>query len=160
MRLFIAIPLPEEAKAELVELQRRLTGPLKIVEKENLHMTMRFIGEGNAEEWTKKLESIGEKAFTIVFDQIGVFPNKDYIRVVWVGCGPSQSLLNIHRVIGEGELSPHVTLARVKGKPDKSVFELLKEKISIEVRVDRVLLMKSILTPEGPKYEVIHEKTL
>ncbi|MFC2174458.1 RNA 2',3'-cyclic phosphodiesterase [archaeon] len=160
MRLFIAIPLPETAKEKLVELQRKLTGQLKIVEKKNLHMTMRFIGDCDPQEWIQKMESIGEKPFTMVFDKIGVFPGVGRPRVVWAGCEPSESLLNIHRVIGEGELSPHVTLARVKGTPDKSVLELLNEEISVEVRVDRILLMNSSLGPSGPNYEVVHEKTL
>ena len=160
MRLFIAIPLPEHAKKELVKLQQGLSGPIKLVEKENMHMTMRFIGDGDPEEWIQKMGSITAGPFTMVLDRIGVFPNRDYIRVVWAGCDASESLLNIHRVIGEGELSPHITLARVKGKPDKSVLGLLSEKISVEVRVDRILLMNSSLGPSGPEYEVVHEKAL
>ena len=163
MRLFIAIPLGEVAKEKIMALQRKLeksSAKMRIVEKENLHMTMRFIGESEPAEWAKRMDKIVEKPFELVFNRVGAFPNAGHIRVVWVGCEPVESLLNIHRIIGEGELSPHVTLARLKGKPDEAVGGLLDEKVAIPVRVDRILLMNSTLTPSGPKYEVVHEKTL
>lgn len=161
--MFIAIPLSDEVKEKFVVVQQKLRKSktrMKLIGKENLHMTMRFIGDDEPDEWIKKLDSIDVKAFDIVFDKLGVFPNENYVRVFWVGCEPVESLLNIHRVIGEGELVPHVTLARVKSKADEVLLELLEECVEIRAHVDKVLLMNSTLTPEGPKYEVVHEKNL
>jgi len=163
MRLFIAIPLPDEARKQLVELQRKLAASktrMKLVEEENLHMTMRFIGEGEPAQWVKKLDSIKEKQFTLVFDQVGTYSYLRKINVVWAGCDAPESLLNIHRVIGEGTLSPHVTLARVHGPPDDAFRSFLEEKPSITAEITRVQLMNSTLGPGGPRYEVVHEKTL
>ena len=163
MRLFIAIPLSESVKERVVELQRKLDSSktrMKLVEKENLHMTLRFIGEGEPDEWITKMDHIKEKPFEIVFDQLGAFPNQEYIRVIWIGCERVESLLNIHRLIGEGELSPHVTLARLKNQPDQVVRGLLDERITLPMQVNKIVLMKSNLTRMGPKYGVVHETNL
>jgi len=163
MRLFIAIPLPDEARKQLAELQRKLAASktrMKLVEEENLHMTLRFIGEGEPAEWAKKLDSIAEKPFTLVFDEVGTYSYLKKVNVVWAGCDAPESLLNIHRVIGEGTLSPHVTLARVHGPPDEAFRSFLAEKPAITAEVTRVQLMNSALSSSGPKYGVVHEKTL
>ena len=159
MRLFIAIPLPKKAKEKLAELQQKIPGVRK-ARPEQMHMTLRFIGDADPGEWIKKMDSIEEAPFKIVLDRIGAFPEKKRIRVLWAGCGPSQSLLNIHRVIGEGEPSPHVTLARFREPPGEEVKSLVGERIRVEFGVDRIVLFNSTLGPGGATHEVVHEKTL
>jgi len=163
VRLFVAIPLDDNVKDKLVALQQRMKksgAKLKLVERENLHMTVRFIGEGDPKEWVRKIDQIREKPFVVMFDRLGAFPSRGHARVLWAGCGPVESLLNIHRLIGEGELVPHVTLARVKSRSDDTLREMLEEGINLRVDVKKVLLMNSTLTPRGPVYEVVHEKSL
>ena len=163
MRLFVAIPFDERVKNELIALASGLEKSktkMKIVNRENLHMTMRFIGEDKPEKWIELMDKIKGKPFDIVFDRIGSFSISGQTRAIWVSCEPVESLLNIHSLIGEGKFVPHVTLSRVRGKPDEVVDEFLKREISIRTMVDGVLLMNSILTSSGPHYEVVYEKNL
>lgn len=163
VRLFIAIPFDESVKQQLAELQQGLIKSrtrMKLVEKDNMHMTLRFIGDSEPQEWIKKIDSITEKPFDLLFDRVGAFPSLQKINVVWAGCSAPQSLLNIHRVIGERELTPHVTLARVKGKPDQALRAFLSTQIRIQARAERIQLINSALSANGPAYEVVHEKNL
>lgn len=110
MRLFIAIPLPEEIKKEIfvnVEPLKKLMGSGvfsgKFVEKENLHLTLKFLGDLNEEE-QEKIELIENKiyeainifksvkgfnkdfqSFNLRLSDFGGFPNLDFIKVLWVG---------------------------------------------------------------------------
>ena len=163
MRLFAAIPIGNKAADEFVELQEKMRqseARLKFVERENLHMTLRFIGEGDVGEWVERIERISEKPFKVLFDRMGVFPARGRPRVIWAGCEPVESLLNIHRLIGGGELVPHVTLARVHGKADGRLLDMLDNGFAIAADVEKVLLMNSSLTTQGPVYGVIYEKAL
>ncbi len=159
----MAIPLGNTAKDKLAAIQQEMeksSARVKLVEKENLHMTLRFVGDDKPERWIRKIGQIREKPFSIVLDRIGAFPDEKRVRVLWAGCEPVESLLNIHRVIGGGELIPHITLARIKGKPDDVLLGMLNKKIRVDVAVKGVVLINSTLTPSGPSYKVLHEKTL
>jgi len=88
MRLFVAIPLEENVKEELVRLADELKSSrtkMKLVEKENMHMTLRFIGEGKPGKWERLLNKINEKPFDILFDRVGAFPSVEHPRVIWAG---------------------------------------------------------------------------
>jgi 2'-5' RNA ligase len=92
MRCFVAIDLPEHIKArifheiEILKQQGLVSG--KFVEKENLHLTLKFLGELTE----KQIKDIGEKLSEISFNkfkvslsEIGVFPDKNFVKVLWVG---------------------------------------------------------------------------
>ncbi|MBN3037205.1 MAG: RNA 2',3'-cyclic phosphodiesterase [Candidatus Diapherotrites archaeon] len=167
MRVFTAIPLTDSARKEIVGLQRELSASkthMKLVEEENLHITLNFFGEKDDEEVRRVahvLEGIHDRAFDTVLDRVGAFPSEEHIRVLWVGCS-SENIKKIHDFIQvntglpKEECIPHATIARVKDKPDQAMSKVLAKKVSIPLHVSRVLLMKSILTPEGPKYEEVH----
>ena len=163
MRLFVAIPFDKKVKDELMALAsglKKSRTKMKLANGENLHMTMRFIGNDEPEKWIRLMNKIREPSFEVVFDKMGVFPEIGRVRVIWVGCEPVESLLNIHLPIGDEKFVPHVTLSRVYGKPDEVMNGFLNKKISIRAKVDRVLLMNSTLTPNGSYYEVVYEKNL
>ena len=168
MRCFLAIELSDEIVEGLEDLKRnfKIDG-IKLVEKENLHITVKFLGE--IEE--KTVEDI--KGMDLSLEPVesrirglGVFPNENYIRVIWVGASNLVPLfeevdkrlqdLNFKR---EREYVPHITIGRVKFLKDR---KLLKERIEKyrdidlgTLYVDNIVLMKSTLTGSGPIYEVL-----
>lgn len=168
MRVFIAVELPEEIKEELYRLVvflRRGISDVKWVEKENFHITIRFIGEVEEDKifiLEKILDDIGSRfsPFKVEVRGIGNFPH-----VLWVGIGEgSDALKNIAYAI-EGSLlregfqpadklfSPHITLGRVKKSIKKIPTD--KEFGPYSFIVDSITLMQSQLFPTGPIYTPI-----
>ena len=89
MRTFIAIFLPKEILDYLYEVENKLKKelPAKInwVAKENLHFTLKFLGqvdEKNINSIKERLNRIKFGSFKIDLDKIGVFPNEEFIRVI------------------------------------------------------------------------------
>ena len=143
MRCFIGIELPQQIKEDLSELQKQIGNEfakIKWVEKKNLHMTLKFLGEVD-EDLLKltetALKNVKFRKFTTNIDNIGWYPNDNKINVIWVGLKPEKELLNLH---GEVELklgnlfekderfSVHLTLGRVKHIKNK---EKLLENLTI-----------------------------
>lgn len=168
MRCFLAIELSEDIKEKLEELKShfKMNG-IKLVEKENLHITVKFLGDIDKEivERIKNLD-LSIKPVKSDIKYIGVFPNENYIRVIWVG---ATNLMPIFKEIDkklselgfkkEKDYIPHITIGRVKFIENK---KFLKSKIdkykNVELgklEVKNIVLMKSELTKEGPIYEVI-----
>ncbi len=168
MRVFIAVELPEDIREELYKLVNSLKcsiSDVKWVEKENFHITIRFIGEVEEDKISKLeeiLDDVGNKfsPFKVELKGIGSFPH-----VLWVGIGEgSETLKNVAYAI-EGSLlregfqpadklfSPHITLGRVK----KSLKKLPKGKEfgPYSFIVDSITLMQSQLFSTGPVYTPI-----
>ena len=187
MRLFIAVNIKAETKNKIAGIQSALKkGPasadVKWIETENLHLTLKFLGEveGDKQEnlVSEKLRQaiIGIKKFEIDFEKIGVYPNETAPRVLWLGVGKGKEELaslanrieNSLSAIGfEKEKRPfsaHLTLGRFKSsqkgreKISGIIGKMPSEKISDIV--EAVYLMKSTLTPRGPIYEVVEKLQL
>ncbi len=169
MRLFYGFPISEDARDALrkeLEQLRKSGTDMKLVEPENLHITLLFLGdvdEKDVDGYKKALDSMPKGAFHIQLSEIGAFPHKDSAKVVWAGIEPEENIINIHGVIcsqlgsEETGYKPHITLARLKGKADEVVKKALGKQLSTPLKVDRVQLLESTLTPKGPKYRVVHE---
>jgi len=175
IRCFISIEIPEELKSKIVELQENLKktkARLKLVEKQNLHITLKFLGnveKEKLEEVKKELSKIKFKKFKISLEKIGVFPNPNFIRVIWIGVGNGrEQLLSLYNIV-ENSLSklnfkkekfePHLTIARNRSRIGiNEILSFIKENSSIKIGefdVNEFLLMKSKLTKEGPIYSEI-----
>lgn len=175
MRLFIAIELPEEIKAELKEIQAKIDknlAKLRIVDPEKIHLTLKFLGEvedSKIEKIKEKLKEIEFEPFELKIKDIGVFPSEKYIRVVWVGLEPEDKVAGLQQKIDnsllqmfkkEKDFKAHLTLARVKFVKEKEKFAESLKKIKVEekfFKVNSFKLIKSTLTPEGPVYEDLEE---
>ncbi len=157
MRLFVAVVPPEEIKERLYRVIKELPEEgLKKVPKENLHITLQFIGEGEVEEEGRRLEKIdfGGPAVCRV-EGLGVFPNRNFVRVIWAG---AQGLERFAEKLGERNFKGHITLARVKKKHDFSaILEKYKKEVFGEFEVKKIYLMESILKREGPIYRRVRE---
>ncbi len=171
MRLFVGITIESNEKIRKALSEAKKLG-LRAVAEENLHINLKFLGEvdeDKAEEVKRALDSArGFGSFGIELMGIGAFPNANFIRVVWIGV-KSDKVIALAKLI-DGELervgfnketsyTPHVTLARVARKTE-GVKSLLSEEDFGAQKVDEVHLMKSELSPKGPKYDKIHSVRL
>lgn len=184
VRVFIAVDIEDPGVLGRLERIRDTivsTGvPMKPVETENMHITIRFIGEipeSRVEDIVREaLEPIEMPEFRVKLTGLGGFPNPYRPRVVWVGVSEgARELGEIYRVVEAGvrragfkpertEFHPHVTLARIKGT--RNLEKLVKIMISYrdvdfgEMTVSSVRLKKSTLTKKGPIYETLYERRL
>lgn len=176
MRAFIAVETSEELKDKIAELQKKLEMEgVKLVERDNLHLTLHFLGEIDERMKEKVVDAMNKlnfRKFEMRCRGVGAFPSRNRMRVVWVGADAPE-LKEIHEQLGKElgklgfkreEFSPHITLARVKFLKNKNrLAEFINANSEVELgscAVDRVLLKKSTLTPNGPIYENIHEAKL
>lgn len=187
MRLFLAIEIPlsiREFLASLIEPKQTIDG-INIVSKQNLHITIKFLGEVEEKLIPKIKEILNPLSrefspFKLKITRPGVFPDKDKPRVIWIGTENKDVLKDLAKRIDESlsvigfqketrEFRAHITLARVKNYQNgRYIFEKLVDKyrqISVENRqfefsVEEFVLMKSTLTPNGSIYEVIERFNL
>ncbi|MFQ5887109.1 MAG: RNA 2',3'-cyclic phosphodiesterase [Candidatus Hydrothermarchaeales archaeon] len=177
MRSFIAVEMQAEGIKEIQNQLRSANADIKFVEPENLHLTLKFLGEIR-EDLVDNIHNImkesfkGIKGFEVHLKGVGVFPNPRHIRVVWVGMEENKELLikmqerleeNISKLgfRKEKRFEPHLTIGRVKsGRNKDRLAEIIASMNDIEIgmiKVGRVLLKKSVLTPKGPIYTTLRE---
>ncbi len=175
MRCFIAIDLPREIVREIERIQKELDKKKvfvgKFVELENLHLTLKFLGEideEKIEEVKKELKKIKFSSFDLGLGSLGVF-SSNFIRIVWVKV-LGKGVYELQRLIDssieglgfekENRFMGHITLARVKSVKDRKLFLKRLNEISVSKKsfsVDRFYLIKSELKPFGPEYEILEE---
>lgn len=188
MRAFIAIELPKEIKTILTKTQEKLKSSeadIKWVEPENIHLTLKFLGEINEEQLNKITKIItniasSKEPFHINLSCIGAFPDIKYPRVIWAGSDKSEfelktivkELENKIQKIGipkEGRaFSSHITLGRVRSGLNKDKLKQKLEELSkvaiagetAEFEANKITLFKSTITSKGPVYEAIHRASL
>lgn len=175
IRCFIALDLKEEfIKNKIEDIQRELKGSgadLKLVERQNLHFTLRFLGEippQKVEKVKEQLERVKAESFEVVLKGIGVFPSFSRINVIWIGVSEGEDKMKeIYDKVNDaliplfpkerGEYVPHLTIARVRSGRNRDklikVIERLKEFEIGKVRFSEFQFKKSTLTPRGPIYE-------
>jgi 2'-5' RNA ligase len=171
MRLFIAIACPPEVRQRLAQAQGLLLkcGGMKAVEPENIHLTLKFLGEvgpQKAKDAAAALKRVEIRRFRIEVAGLGAFPNPGRPKVLWAGLREgAKEASGLHDSIEaalsgfgferEERFHPHITLARVKGETDAMA---LAEAIQaggqpcggFEAR--SFDLMESRLGPGGPAY--------
>ncbi len=178
VRAFVAIGLNEEIRQKLISVQGSLPAAgLKLVEPENIHLTLKFLGEVPEEkivDVTKNLESAvsGVQKFNTRIKGIGVFQSLRNMRVIWAGVDEGrEKIIEIQRKIDsslknlgfvlDDSFHPHATIARVKFVKDKvNLVESIKERTNEDfglVEVSGIELKQSKLTPQGPIYSTLAE---
>ena len=179
IRAFVAVDMDEASVlSKLVEAQRALRNlgaDLKLVEPQNIHATVRFLGEVPATTIDLVKEQMSEVKFSpfdMEFVGLGAFPNLRRINVVWVGMRKGSD--EISRIFEQLEprfrkigfdpdrkgFSPHVTIARVKsGRTREELAKFVDEMRDTPfgvIHVEELRLKRSVLTPKGPVYSTIH----
>jgi 2'-5' RNA ligase len=141
---------------------------VKWVKKENLHITLKFLGETDKKTAIEdKMKEIAEEfsSFNVSLRKIGAFPSSKRAKILWVGVEEGmEELIELFSTI-ENKLSPlgfekevrkftpHITFARVK-KGNYSLPEQIDFSFD-SFPVNEVALFKSTLTPKGPIYEIL-----
>ncbi len=164
MRSFIAIEVP--FTKEMESLQNSIEGRVKLVERENVHITLKFLGEIDERtfEMVRQIvEDCKVGSFKIVLRGVGFFPNERYVRVVWIGVDNYEPIERMARCIDEKlrkmgfqrekSYVPHITVARAKGRITIRNLENFKNMKFAEMEVKEIKIKKSTLTPNGPVYE-------
>lgn len=169
MRLFIAIELPKELNEKMSEIKEKLkTEDAKTTLTKENHLTLKFLGDvedSKIDDVKEALKKVEFKSYKSKLNNIGVFPNENYIKVIWVGVKPEEETKELKKKVDsvlEGfnfkddfDFHPHITLARVKFVKDKPKFKELIHSLKIEdseFEVKEFKLIKSELKPEGPEY--------
>ncbi len=180
IRSFIAIDIDDPSiVSKLVSLQEDLSNlgaNIKFVEPENIHLTLRFLGEitpFQVEQVKRILNELTFQEFTMKIEKLGVFPSISRPRVIWVGVSEgADKVCQLHDFIEDKlsklgfrkekeEFVPHITIGRVKGgnlsRLRKRILELQNVVIG-DFRVTCIRLKKSTLTSKGPIYTTLFEK--
>jgi 2'-5' RNA ligase len=175
MRLFTAIDIGrlEGLVAALKDLEQT-DAHLKIVDPDIIHCTLKFLGEVEERRLddiigAMKLSVADTEPFTLTIKGMGVFPNQNYVKVVWVGLEGKPVIAIAERLEQnlrqqgfkkeKRPFTPHATLARVKGvQGKKQLQDVVRRYQDIhfgEIRVDNICLKKSDLRPGGPIYTTL-----
>jgi len=176
MRCFIAIEIPDECRRELSYTQdklRKVPGlQAKFVETENLHLTLKFLGEISDSEVArvkKALSSVKSSSFKAHFGKSGVFPSESSARVIWISLEPVDEVEDLAEKINDvldqkdERFESHITLARVRNVANKALLKKALQDVKIEKKkfeIKNFKLMKSTLTAKGPIYEDVTSFTL
>ncbi len=167
-RLFVALAMPDAVRARLSEMLCGIPGA-RWVNPENLHLTLRFIGEvdgGAAEEIADSLSRLQAPAFDLTLEGLGHFESRGRLRALWVGVRPEPALTALQRkvenaVVAAGlppesrKFKPHVTLARFSGTPLIEAGRYVEANAAIRLApfpVTEVVLFESRLGRGGPAY--------
>jgi 2'-5' RNA ligase len=179
MRCFIAIALPPPVRALLVRVQealRRADADVKWVEEENLHLSLKFLGEMEEDALSRlkgilSVEALRWPAMSLSYAGVGTFPERGEPRVVWAGCGGDVERLAalagaVERAAEQvgvpRERKPfvaHLTVGRVKsGRNVRRLQSAIESQREVPLGRDDVkefVLYQSTLTNQGPIYEKI-----
>lgn len=177
MRLFLGIRPDKKSVDKIMRIVfdlREMDLPVKWVKRENLHITLRFLGDRSTEEF-EKIRSVLSSEFTVNDFEVslrglGFFKKKSSLRTIWVGIDESKELnelsnqlnnrLNSIGIHNDGhKFFPHITVGRVKRnfkswEFEKYILENSESSIS-RFSVNFFSLIKSELFPSGPVYRDI-----
>lgn len=166
--------------ASLQEKWRRCSASVKWVEPENLHITLKFLGStpsGRVGEICEVLRICASRrrSFRLGLEKLGAFPGISNARVIWVGAGRGKQELCAlaqdvdTRLAALGfpsetkNFAAHLTIGRVRSNRNRADLAEILRQISGdrlgEMSVETFRLVKSELSPQGPKYtdlEVFH----
>lgn len=185
VRLFVAVDLPAAVRAECAGAVDRLRAELRTagmdeafrwVAVENLHLTLRFLGNVDEDTAARVIESmrapIARDPATIELGELGTFPPRGRPRVLHAGVTEGLEFLRALRGDVDARLAPldrwepdrrpfapHLTLARGRepGKFNPVDFSRLLERAAwprSAFRVAHVTLFSSKTLPSGPEYTI------
>ncbi len=177
MRLFVALEIPtavRESLAALVNSFRAVSSQPRWVRPENLHVTLKFIGQWTSENLEVLRSALSavhqDQPVTLDFHGLGYFPNEKRPRVFWAGIGASPNLITLASEIDHATeklgipreqrpFSPHLTLARFEppGLPEK-LRAAIQENATREfgsLRTNEFHLIESKLKPSGAEYTTL-----
>lgn len=177
IRAFLAVDLDDDLKPKInkiIKEFKKIDTNIKYVDLNNLHFTLKFFGDIDTEGidlLSSKIANVVSETepFEIKIMGCGAFPNNSHIKVIWLGLDGEEILKDLHdrldnefKKLGfkkDKKFSSHLTIGRMKsakGKNEvKSTIESFEDVEIGIMKVEKIVLKKSTLTPSGPIYEDI-----
>jgi len=177
-RTFIAINLPKEVKNKTLELKNEYNHiPAKWVERENVHITLSFLGNLDDNQLIETIniaESVIQnyEPFVLNVKEMGLGP-KIPPRLIWLTLDENKILSRLNQELEDNIYSldsykfktkeqrkfiPHITLARIKSfeakRLNKDSFDI-KHELDINFEVNSIEIMESELKKTGPEYIIL-----
>ena len=180
MRCFIAVEPSTGVRDQLAGLLFRLraTGvPARWVAADNLHLTMKFLGDIEQETVAAVVEvmhrvSAGQSPFDLRLQDFGFFPPHGRPRILCIGVNQRQRLQQLAERLErdltglgfppEGRFAAHITLARLKGTENLPQLKALLDQTRLHecFPVTELALFESLLGPAGAQYRLLAKATL
>ncbi|HUT81473.1 MAG TPA: RNA 2',3'-cyclic phosphodiesterase [Candidatus Bathyarchaeia archaeon] len=180
IRAFFAVELEQkELINQIIKVQKELDLPdtaIKFVAPENLHLTMKFLGDINENiipELQKAAEKISFKTFDLEISGMGCLPSYSYINAIYIGITKGfDELKEVAQKIDslsskfnfkkeDRPFKAHLTIGRLKKTGNKNLLvekiKALEKKDFGTIKIDKFVLKKSDLTPTGPIYTTLFE---
>ena len=183
-RTFIAIEMPVKVKELIASHVERLKGlvprGIKWVDPQTCHLTLAFLGnvpDDRLPSFFRIVDAVAADSppLRLKTGLLGAFPNPRLPRVLWLGLeGDTQLLAHTQNRLQDAlEASgfprerrafyPHITLGRARRKglnplPETALNGQAEDALALEVR--DIVLMSSILTPNGPIHTPLHSALL
>ncbi len=180
VRSFISIDLDDQQilsrVGSILSSLQAMGGDMKPVERENIHLTLKFLGNVSTPrlgDVKSSLQQLAFPPFTAEIKGAGAFPNLNHMSVIWVGV--NEGWTQVEQVYEQVEkllsplgfrrenrpFSPHITIARVRSgrKRDEmaNFLQHLDDESFGSFTVDKVRLKQSILSSSGPQYSTLQE---
>lgn len=173
LRVFLALfppPAVQAAAAEAIERLREDGDRVSWVKRENLHFTLRFLGDVGEDGARRAAEAAAEiaadhRAFDAALGPLGAFPDGSRARVLWIGLSRGEEPMvalarSLERALERRGFEPegrpfaaHLTIGRVR-EVGRDWSDAMKHATlgPAAWHVDRVLLIRSTLSPQGSRY--------
>ena len=180
LRLFIAIPIPEPVRDEIIRVQQEMQplvprDAVRWIKPDQFHLTLRFLGDVPVAVLEKLKESVNAvcrnaRPLSLRAEGVGFFPNPRSPRVIWVGIDDREGRLGdlqkqIETVAGQFSSEPgeknftgHVTLGRLKNPRPADTRDLATRAQSLEKRLFGdwtaldIEIIRSELSPAGARH--------
>lgn len=172
MRLFVALPLPEDIQQRVARLRGGIPDARWIPEG-NAHITLAFLGDmpdSEVPDIGAALGRIRYPAFQLQLEGVGVFGNNKRPRILWAGVAPSEPLSRLQMKVASAlenmglqledrKFKPHITLARIHLSPYERVRQYLSDTALFKtgpINIESFTLFSSHLAHSG----AIHTKEM
>ncbi len=181
MRLFVAIDINniaiEQFQNYLIKKFNFNSLYVKPIKKDNLHITIKFLGEKTdleTKDIVSDLTKIHFTSFNMVFNNIGIFPHMKSPRIIWLGLTDESSkklndiYFQINGVLKKYDYEknkstlldsdtqkflPHLTIFRIRNNYlIPNFISSFSDRIILEKEVNTISLKKSVLTSSGSIY--------
>lgn len=175
IRSFLAIEIEDELKDKIANIQdefKETDTNIKYVSTKNMHITLKFFGDVDLDKLDEIKIAIEKviknyNSFDLTIKGCGNFPKPNIIKVIWLGLNKSQTLMNLQKDLDkefnklgfkkEKNFISHITIGRPRNQKNKEEIQnIIKSNKDIEIgtmKVNKIYLKKSTLTPKGPIYE-------
>jgi len=179
MRLFVSVDLPDELTDAVADVQSLFADASGVdpTDPAGTHVTLKFLGETGRQRLPAVEDAVGTAVadadvdpFTVEYGDLGVFPSREHISVIWVGVREgADELAALHDAVErettaigfepeDHEFTPHATVARMRhaGGKERVQAVVIEEAPDVgAATVDEVRLTESTLTDDGPAYETV-----